>query len=156
MGPMTVDTRLTPHMFHHIHTRIPIMVIDPTVNRVLMLIPMTTLMIIRRPAASVQHLIVLPGHPLTDVGVQVQVWTRLGLLSRTKIYNILHIDVLLLGELTAFVVHYPFSVMTRPLGVQVQTWTQLGLLSTMKIGNFFHTHLLLTYRVTEAYTTPRS
>jgi hypothetical protein len=88
---MTVDTRLTPPMFRHIHTHIP-MAIDPTVNRVLTmitplamvspatqaglvvtprmtaLIPMTTLMIIRWPAASVQHLVVLP--PLMDVGVR--------------------------------------------------------------------------------------
>jgi hypothetical protein len=88
---MTVDTRLTPHMFRHMHTHTP-MAIDPTVNRVLTmiiplvmvfpatqagllvtlhmmaLIPMTTLMIIRWPAALVQHLVVLP--PLMDVGVR--------------------------------------------------------------------------------------
>jgi hypothetical protein len=70
---MTVDTRLTPHMFRHIHTHIP-MAIDPTANRVLTmiiplamvllamqvgllatlrmmaLIPMTTSMIIQWPA----------------------------------------------------------------------------------------------------------
>ena len=70
MAPTTVDTRLTPHMFRHIHTHIP-MAIDPTVNRVLTmimslpmveagllvtlrmmaLIPMTILMIIQWPAA---------------------------------------------------------------------------------------------------------
>ncbi len=82
MGPLIVDTRLTPHMLHHTHTNIP-MAIDPTVNQVLtMIMPLvmvlpptqsgllvtlrmmaliltTTLMIIRWPAASVQHLVVL-------------------------------------------------------------------------------------------------
>jgi uncharacterized membrane protein YdjX (TVP38/TMEM64 family) len=71
---MTVDTRLTPHMFRHIHTHIP-MAIDPTANRVhtmimssamvfpatqvgllvtlrtMALIPMMILMIIQWPAA---------------------------------------------------------------------------------------------------------
>lgn len=97
MGPMSVDTRLTPHMFRHIRTHIP-MAIDPTVNRVLtmimpltMVLPatqldllvtlrmmalilMTTLMIIRWLAASVQHLVVLP--PLMDAGVRRRLdWT---------------------------------------------------------------------------------
>ena len=37
MGPMTVDTQLTPRMFRHIHTHIP-MTIDPTVSRVLTMV----------------------------------------------------------------------------------------------------------------------
>ena len=42
MGPMTVDTRLTLHMFRHIHTHIP-MAIDRIVNRVLtMIMPLAT------------------------------------------------------------------------------------------------------------------
>lgn len=94
---MTVDTRLTPHMSRYIHTHMP-MAIDPTVNRVLTTImplamvlpatqpgllvtlrmmasiPMTSLMIIRWPAASVQHLVVLPR--LMDVEVRRRLdWT---------------------------------------------------------------------------------
>ena len=88
---MTVDTRLYPCMFHHIHTHIS-MAINPIVNRLLTmimplvmvlpatqadlqvtllmmaLIPMTTLMSIRWPVASAQRLVVLP--PLMDVEVR--------------------------------------------------------------------------------------
>ena len=88
---MTVDTRLSLHMFHHIHTHIS-MAIDPIVNRLLTMImplamvlpamqaglqvtlrmmasiPMMTSMSIRWPAASAQRLVVLP--PSMDVGVR--------------------------------------------------------------------------------------
>ncbi len=44
--------------------------------------------------------------------VQVQVWTRLSLLSTVKIHNVLHIDSVLFRE-TAWAIHHPFSAMTR-------------------------------------------
>ena len=77
--------------------------------------------------------------------------TRLCLSSKMKNHNILHINILLFKETTAYRMHHarPFLVMTRSSGVQFQVWRQLSLLSTVKIYNFFHIHLLLPYRVTE-------
>jgi hypothetical protein len=68
---------------------------------------------------------------------------------KMKIHNVLHIDILLFRETTAY-------IMRHARRVQVQVWTRLGLLSTVKIHNFFHIHLLLPYRVTETYATPHS
>ena len=85
MGPMTVDTRLTPHIHTHtpmaidrivnrVHTMIMAMVLSATQAGLLVTLhmmastPMTSMMIIRWPAVSVQHLVVLP--PLMDAGVR--------------------------------------------------------------------------------------
>jgi hypothetical protein len=67
-----------------------------------------------------------PFSVMTRMGIQAQVWTRLGLLSTMKIHKDFR-------ETMACVVHHPFSAMTRPSGVQIQVWTRLGLPSTMKI-----------------------
>jgi hypothetical protein len=146
---MTVDTRLTSHM------------------------------IIRWPAASVQHLVVVLGYPLMDVRVRqhpdrtttlttsdpelthMQMIRRYrsggadirpGPSSRAAISLNHGLVPCYFRATSIYVVHHPFSFSM----VQVQVWTQLDLLATMKIHNFVHIHLLLPYRVTEAYAPPHS
>jgi hypothetical protein len=89
---------------------------------------------------TMAYVVHLPFLVMTHTsGVQVQVWTRLGLLLLSTM-NVLHIGVLLFGGTMAYIMHHPFLVIG---------WTRLGLLSTIKIHNLFHIHLLLPYRVTD-------
>jgi hypothetical protein len=107
LGPMTADTRLTPHMFRHIHTHIP-MAIDPTVNRVLtMIMPLAMVSLATSDPELTQKIQMVPRYRSGGAGLSP------GLSSRVTMSLNRGLVPCYFRATTVYVMHHPFSVMTR-------------------------------------------